>query len=310
MATLVAQLRPKAFGTKSLLPGLALFTGICAAALLSPIFIPPVCADGSLANIVRRGHLRVGIDASVGGAYMFWNPKTQYYDGFEWEIAKKIAEKMKLELQPINIPWSGQPERLATRQIDLILSVREQGALDSGSFKDRFVETMPYYRSSQRILVRKDGSKISTLRDLIGKRVGVVANSGGAAVIETYNKNRGNAIRVFSSRDIDRMLAQLRDRQLDAMLLDEPVAIWQIVNNSNLMVVGEPFLPIGLVAIVNKDDLSLYKAINEALYQLEHEGTLESILRRWKLWGNSQKSLESAVGSPVIKSTIIMLFWG
>jgi polar amino acid transport system substrate-binding protein len=251
--------------------------------------------------------LRVGIDASVGGAYMFWNPKTQYYDGFEWEIAREIAAKLNLELRPINIPWNGQPEQLAGRQIDLILSAREQSGLDSGRYKDRFVETVPYYLSSQRILARKDSSKIATLRDLIGKRVGVVANSGGAAVIETYNKNRGNAIRVFSSRDLNRVLAKLRDRQLDAMLLDEPVAIWQVTNDSSLTVVGEPFLPIGLVAILNKGDRSLYKAVDRAIDRIKQEGKLEAILRRWKLW-DSQKSLESVGGSPAIRSTTILLF--
>jgi ABC-type amino acid transport substrate-binding protein len=283
--------------------------GIFALALLHNS-IPRAHADASLANVTRRGHLRVGIDASVGGTYIFWNPKTQFYDGFEWEIAQKIAEKMRLELRPVNIPWGAQPDRLAARQIDLILSVREQGGLDRGQYKDRFIETVPYYLSSQRILVHRDASTISTLRDLIGKRVGVVANSGGAAVIETYNKNRGNAIRVFSSRDINRILVKLSDRTLDAMLLDEPVAIWQVEKNPNFAVVGEQLLPIALVAIVNKDDESLYKTVNQAIAQMRYEGTLESILRRWKLWGNSQKSLKSAVASPVIRSTIIMLFWG
>lgn len=306
---LFTQLRRYVSPWEALCSGLILSTGIFAGAIFLSA-IPLAHADGSLANVTRRGHLRVGIDASVGGTYMFWNPKTQYYDGFEWEIAQKIAEKMRLELQPINIPWGVQPDRLAARQIDLILSVREQGGLDGGQYKDRFIETVPYYRSSQRILVRQESAKISALRDLIGKRVGVVANSGGAAVIETYNKNRGSAIRVFSSRDINRMLSQLSDRTLDAMLLDEPVAIWQIEKHPDFIVVGEPFLPIALVAIVNKDDESLYKAVNQAIAQIRYEGTLESILRRWKLWGNSQKSLKSAVASPVIRSTIIMLFWG
>jgi ABC-type amino acid transport substrate-binding protein len=307
MATLVGRAR-------SPLLDIALAVGVYTIALLNPgsmapiLSVPPARADGSLANVERRGHLRVGIDASVGGTYMFWNPKTQYYDGFEWEIARAIAEKLSLELRPINIPWNRQPEQLAARQIDLILSAREQGGLDSDRYKDRFVETTPYYLSSQRLLVRRDSSKISTLRDLIGKRVGVVANSGGAAVIETYNKNRGNAIRVFSSRDLNRLLIKLRDRQLDAMLLDEPVAMWQITNNSSLTVVGEPFLPIGLVVILNKDDRSLYKAVDRAIDRIKQEGTLEAILRRWKLWG-SQKSLESVEGSPIIRSKIIMLFW-
>lgn len=289
---------------------LALIVGISAGIIAEvSFFAAPVFADGSLALVSRRGHLRVAIDASIGGPYMFWNSKTQVYDGFELEIIQEIANRLKIEVRPINTPWAGQSESLQSRQVDLIFSAREQGALTTGATKDKFAESVMYYRTSQRLLIRKDTLRLTTLRDLIGKRVGVVANSGGAAVIETYNKNRGNAIRLFSSRDLDRMVTQLRDRQLDAMLLDEPVAVWQVRNNPDFTVIGSPLLPIPLVAIVNKEDESLKKAVDDALIQMRQEGTLEKILRKWNLWEN-QKSLKSAEVLPAIRSLITMQFWG
>jgi ABC-type amino acid transport substrate-binding protein len=288
----------------ALISHFALYTGLCASLSAAPVF-----ADGSLALVTRRGHIRVAIDASIGGPYLFWNAQTQFYDGFELEIIQELANRLKIEARPINTPWAAQPESLESRQVDLIFSVREQGAMTNGTGKDKFAETVPYYRSSQRLLIRKDTLRLTTLRDLIGKRVGVVANSGGAAVIETYNINRGNAIRLFSSRDLDRMVTQLRDRQLDAMLLDEPVAIWQIRNNPEFTIIGIPLLPISLVAIVNKEDESLKKAIDDALTEMRQEGTLEKILRKWNLW-ESQKSLKSAEVLPAIRSLITMRFWG
>ena len=253
---------------------------------------------------MRRGHIRVGMDAAIGGPYMFWNPQTQFYDGFELEIIQEIAARLKIEPRPINIPWSNQPESRASRQVDILLSAREEGALETGDSKGKFIETVPYYRSAQRLLIRADGTQIKSLRDMIGKRVGVVANSGGAAIVETYNKNRGNAIRLFSSRDLDRMIIQLRDRQLDAMILDEPVAVWQVRNNPNFIIVGEPLIPIRLVAIVNKDDVSLKKAVDKALTEMRQDGKLEQILKRWKLW-ESQKTLKSTKDLPVSVLAII-----
>jgi len=255
--------------------------------------IAPVFADdSSLGIVMRRGHLRVGMDASLGGPYMFWNGKTQFYDGFEMEIIQEIATRLNIEPRPINIPWTTQPENLASRQVDMLLSAREEGALEAGDTKGKFIESTAYYRSSQRLLIRSDGTQIKSLRDMIGKRVGVVANSGGAAIAETYNKNRGNAIRLFSSRDLDRMVIQLRDRQLDAMILDEPIAVWQVRNNPNFIIVGEPLIPIRLVAMINKDDLSLKKAVDQALADMRQDGKLEQILKRWNLW-ESQKTLKS-----------------
>jgi polar amino acid transport system substrate-binding protein len=186
----------------------------------------------------------------------------------------------------------------------MLLSAREEGALDTGDNKGKFIETTSYYQNTQRLLIRADGTQIKSLRDMIGKRVGVVANSGGAAIAETYNKNRGNAIRLFSSRDLDRMVIQLRDRQLDAMIVDEPVAVWQVRNNPNFIIVGEPLIPIRLVAIVNKDDVSLKKAVDKALTEMRQDGKLEQILKRWNLW-ESQKTLKSAKGLPVTVLAII-----
>jgi ABC-type amino acid transport substrate-binding protein len=285
---------------------LALYTGLSTGLSLGVIStISPVFAeDSSLGIVMRRGHLRVGMDAAIGGPYMFWNAKTQFYDGFELEIIQEIAARLNIEPRLINIPWTNQPENLASRQVDMLLSAREEGALETGDTKGKFIETVPYYRSSQRLLIRADGTQIKSLRDMIGKRVGVVANSGGAAIAETYNKNRGNAIRLFSSRDLDRMVIQLRDRQLDAMILDEPVAVWQVRNNPNFIIVGEPLIPIRLVAIINKDDVSLKKAVDQALTEMRQEGKLEQILKRWNLW-ESQKTLKSTKDLPVTVLAII-----
>ena len=259
--------------------------------VISPVIAPIFADDSSLAIVTRRGHLRVGMDASLGGPYMFWNGKTQFYDGFEMEIIQEIAARLNIEPRPINVPWTTQPENLASRQVDILLSAREEGALETGDTKGKFIESTAYYRSSQRLLIRSDGTQIKSLRDMIGKRVGVVANSGGAAIAETYNKNRGNAIRLFSSRDLDRMVIQLRDRQLDAMILDEPIAVWQVRNNPNFIIVGEPLIPIRLVAMINKDDLSLKKAVDQALTDMRQDGKLEQILKRWNRW-ESQKTLK------------------
>jgi polar amino acid transport system substrate-binding protein len=100
------------------------------------------------------------------------------------------------------------------------------------------------------------------------------------------------------------MVIQLRDRQLDAMILDEPVAVWQVRNNPNFIIVGEPLIPIRLVAIVNKDDVSLKKAVDKALTEMRQEGKLEQILKRWNLW-ESQKTLKSTKVLPVTVLAII-----
>ncbi|MFQ3679316.1 MAG: transporter substrate-binding domain-containing protein [Pseudanabaenaceae cyanobacterium] len=240
----------------------------------------PARADGSLALMRRRGVLRIGFDASLGAPYVFWNPETRYYDGFEWELAQEIARQLQVEARPVNAPWALHGDRLLRREVDVVINNRERGALG-----DRFGETVPYYRSTQRILTRSDlATRIRGLPDLTGKRVGLIPKSGGAALAETYNQNRGNALRLFANADLARLLNQLRNRQLDALLLDEPLAVWHSGRDRQLTLVGQPLLPVDLVALTHKDDGSLRQAVSSAIVRLREEGKLEAILRRWKLW--------------------------
>jgi len=240
----------------------------------------PVQADGSLALVRRRGALRIGFDASLGPPYVFWNPQTRYYDGFEWELAQEIAGKLQVEARPVNAPWALHGDRLLRREVDVVINNRERGALG-----DTFGETVPYYRSTQRLLTRSDlAASVRGLPDLTGKRVGLIPKSGGAALAETYNQNRGNALRLFANVDLNRLLTQLRNRQLDALLLDEPLAVWHSGRDRQLTVVGQPLLPVDLVGLTHKDDDSLRQAVSNAIVRLREEGKLEAILRRWKLW--------------------------
>ncbi|MGQ9865305.1 MAG: ABC transporter substrate-binding protein [Pseudanabaenaceae cyanobacterium] len=242
--------------------------------------VGPARADGSLALVRRRGVLRVGFDASLGPPYVFWNPQTRYYDGFEWELAQAIAGKLQVEARPVNAPWTLHGDRLRQREVDIVLNNREKGAQG-----DAFGETVPYYRSTQRILTRTDlAPTVRGLPDLTGKRVGLIPKSGGAALAETYNQNRGNALRLFANTDLERLLNQLRNRQLDALLLDEPLAVWHSSRDRQLTVVGQPLLPVDLVGLTHKEDSNLRQAVSNAIVRLQEEGKLEAILRRWKLW--------------------------
>ncbi len=257
--------------------------------------------DSSLEAVQQRGYLRVAVDASVGGAYLFWNPKTEYYDGFELDLARQLAQQLGVEVRPVNIPWNDQLEALRRDRVDLVLSARERGS----TADDRFVDSRIYYRSPQRLLVRSENTQnLTSLRHLVGRRVGVVTDSGGAAVIETYNRSRGNAVRLFSSRDTERLLKQLVGRRIDAVLIDEPVAAWQVRNSreqggGELAMVGRPLLPSELVGVLESKDRTLKEAVDQAITRMQQVGTLEAILQKWNLWDSTSPAAPSGsnVGS-------------
>ena len=55
--------------------------------------------------------------------------------------------------------------------------------------------------------------------------MGIVSNSTGAALLEVFNDNRGNAIRLFASSNPSELFEQLRQRELDAVIIDRPIAV-------------------------------------------------------------------------------------
>ena len=172
--------------------------------------------------VQNRGRLRVGIDPTIGYAYLRANPERRTFEGFEWDILQAIAKELNVDIEPIYIPWSNQLAALDSNSVDVILGGRDELGVD----ETRFIPTLPYYSSPQRIVVREELSgEIQHLSDLFGQKVGTVADSAGAAVVEVFNQERANALTLLSSPNPSRLFEQLRQSEVDAIVIDQPVAV-------------------------------------------------------------------------------------
>jgi polar amino acid transport system substrate-binding protein len=71
-------------------------------------------------------------------------------------------------------------------------------------------------------------------------------------------------------------------------MLDLPIAVYYLTKEPNLKRSGEPFAP-GYYGIgVRKEDETLLLALNKAIAELQADGTLEKIYRRWDVWDKNQ----------------------
>ncbi|MEO0800900.1 MAG: ABC transporter substrate-binding protein [Cyanobacteria bacterium J06642_2] len=244
--------------------------------------------DPDWIEIHRRGALRVGIDPGLGYDYLFPQAESRSYDGFEWQILQALARHIGVNVQPIPIPWSQQLDALAHDRVDLIWGARQATPLDT----TQFLMTQSYYNNPQAILVRGDRQKeIGEFSDLFGLRVGVVSKSTGAALMDAYNENRGRAIRLFSSRNLNRLVEQLSQQELDAVIVERPMATAiarQSRDSENgfktaLAVVGPPVMPLPLVGVVGAQRPAVKEVLDLAIEALEREGKLNEILEQWQL---------------------------
>ena len=316
--------------------------------------------DRSWRIISNRGILRVAVDPTIGYTYLRANPGSLTYEGFEWDILQEIAAELDIELEPMYVPWTDQLDALQEDRVDMILGGREVGGFDG----EKFAATVPYYFSPQRIVVRDPLSgEIQHLSDLFGRKVGTVADSAGAAILEVFNNDRANALHLVSSSDPAHLFEQLRQGQVDAVVIDQPIAVAEVnglraalredaavptslggepdlpsQNNGEtvspgvttleldrqgtssashsepgedpdrlmegdieleeprlsiaeeaiptdipLSIVGEPMFPTPLVGVVNVERISIKRAIDGAISQLESNGTITAILEKWEL---------------------------
>ncbi len=254
--------------------------------------------DSRWADIQAQGRIRVGLDPSLGNAYLYTDLDRQTYAGFEWDILEAIAQTLQVQVNPVYVAWSEQLAALQADEVDLIWGAREPLGLDS----EQFLATQPYYLSPQRLVVRdpslgQEEPLIEELSQLFGRKVGIVVNSTGAALLEAYNERRGNAIRLFATSNPERLFAQLQAGQLDAVLIDQPVAAMNLRQpGSRLRLAGPPLSPMPLVGVVSSQHPSLKEAVDEAISTLAEDGTLQKILEKWQLWDPTVMSSASTEG--------------
>ncbi len=233
-------------------------------------------------RIEQQGKIRVGLDPSVGKGYLYADSEKRTYAGFEWDILQAMAAELDLELQPIYIPWSQQLQSLSQDEVDLVLGGREAHQLELQGY----LITQPYFLSPQRLVISADSSDPpERLAQLFGRKVGIVVSSTGAALLETYNQSRGNPIRLFATSHPERLFDQLRSGQLDAVVVDQPVAVTALSEpGPPLRLSGPPLFPQPLVGVVAPGQHTLLEMLNQSITSLKGNGSLKQILEEWQLW--------------------------
>lgn len=135
----------------------------------------------------------------------------------------------------------------------------------------------PYYSSGAAIQVRKDEKSISKVEDLKGKKLTTESASTGLDAIKQHVPDASDAnIQQFAEND--QCIAALKQKRVDAYVLDQSILLSNAVADTSLKVVGEPFTkdPYGIG--LSKDHQDALDFVNGFLKKIEDDGT-------WaKLW--------------------------
>ena len=225
----------------------------------APIVVPTFAADSSMAAIVKKGKLVVGVKFDQPGFGQL-DPVSKKVDGFDVAIAKEIAKSLGLKDEQIEFIESVSKDRipfLQTDKVDLVIATMTINA----ERKTQIEFSKPYYQAGQSILVKKDNTTIKAVTDLNGKKVCSVKGSTS----EKNVKEKAPTSDLLTLDAYSACVSSLKDGRVEAVSTDDIILAGYAATDATIKLVGGQFTkePYGIG--IKKGDVKFCEFINKTL---------------------------------------------
>lgn len=210
-----------------------------------------------------------------------WNPfeymKQGQITGFDVELLAEAARRAGVQITLSDAGWEAIFEQLRSHQADLAIS----GITITAPRKESYQFSKPYFLSRQAILI-KDGTPISSAKDLMdGKTIVVQNGSTGQEALEKLMEKNNPAI-----KKTPMSVQMLINGQADALVGDETsvLAIKAQYPEANLKVVYDDsaFAAEEFGIMYPKDaDPALREKLDAALSEMIKDGTYANLYKKW-----------------------------
>jgi polar amino acid transport system substrate-binding protein len=222
-------------------------------------------------TLVEEGQLLVGTDSPFPPFEIGQPPDIS---GFDIEVVDAIAEKL------------GLPATYQDTSFDTIFRDTAQGKFDlavaASTITPEREKTVdfsdPYYQANQSLVVTND-SDIASTDDLAGKTVGAQDGTTG----EEYANDETDAAQVRGFPEGPDAFNALRNGQVDAVIIDQPVVIDALESQAGGDIKEAQEIPTGELygLVFAPDNDALREATNDALQELKDDGTLEDLYGKY-----------------------------
>jgi len=233
-----------------------------------------VLAGGTKETAAGKTRIVVATDAT-------WPPMEMVDEnkdivGFDIDLMKAAAEAGGFEVEFQNTAWDGIFAGLEAGEYDAVMS----SVTITEERKATMDFSVPYINAGQILVVRKETSGVTTLRDLVGKSVGAQIGTTGSFEVE---KIAGVQLRTYD--EIGLAFEDLANGRVDAVVADTPVAADFALMNPNfkerLKIVGEPFTEEYYGVAVKKGNTKVLETINAGLNKVLDTNTYKQIEDKW-----------------------------
>lgn len=232
--------------------------------------------DDSLQYVMDKGELIVGLDDSFPP--MGYRDKDNKIVGFDVDLAKETCKKMgiKVKFQPVS--WESKEQELSSKNIDCIWN----GFGITPEREKVLTFTEPYMANPQIFVVLAD-SGIKTQADLKGKVVAAQSGSTAYATIDKDTKLKDSFKEFIGVEDNVKALMDLEVGGSDAVAMDTVVARYYMTKDPGKYSIIEDTTILDEVMGVGfrKGDNALCKKVEDTLKEMQKDGTLAKISKKW-----------------------------
>lgn len=228
-----------------------------------------------LTEIKESGKLVVGMSADYAPyEYHALIDGEDKIIGFDVDIAQAIADDIGVELELKEMNFDSLCEAVQLGKIDMTIS----GMTPKPDRKKAVDFSDIYYKAEQAFLIQasnKDTYK--TLADLEGKKIGAQMGSIQAEIAEGIE---GASVKLLS--DVNTLILELKNGNIDALIIEAPVANLATTTNTDL-VVGEEIIEDsegGSAIGMPKDSPELVEQVNSTLKKLMDEGKIDEFVQK------------------------------
>jgi polar amino acid transport system substrate-binding protein len=207
-------------------------------------------------------------------------------EGSDIDIGNYIADKMGVKARFDNTGFDGIIAALLAKKCDAVIS-----GMNDTPERRKQVAFVDYLKVGQSFMVKKGNPEnITGIDSLAGKSASVETGTTNKDFLDAQSKrltSQGKkAIKVVTfPKDTDAANA-LRTGRVDAYFGDAPVVAYYIEKTPEAFSLGgTPVNPISIGIAINKSNTELQSAVTKAIDMMYSDGTMDTILTRWKLAG-------------------------
>lgn len=193
--------------------------------------------------------------------------------GIDILIIEEIAKDLGVQLEIVDMSFDGLLSALNTDKVDVVIA-----GMNPDEDRRKAVDfSKIYYEAKQGVLVRaEDKDSIKSIADLSGKKVGAQLGTTQEKIAREQMKDST----LISLGKIPDLVMELKNKKIDALVVELPVANGYVKNNNDLVLTDITVQEEsgGSAIAVKKGNSDLVKLIDKSLDRLMADGSIDKFV--------------------------------